>query len=273
MEKNLLVRCGSRLTGISVTLMFLGLICSNVTLANSSKELTIRENSASERGESDRLAQSQLPEYVCQQGLEQTNLSPPTANYKSSITCGRGTPVTLKIDVYKANVNVPTRLIYVGSNSFTCKANPCVSPNYSRTIDQTQFLYVDVTANVRGATTGVVYSDPRSYGGVTRPYNRRGEMYPQIQPSRSDMEKVPFPATPYDRIMTITNAQRADFRKRAENLYNSEGWTIPPAPYQAHHIKPILQGGNNETYNAVLLGATTHSLFTRWWTGFDYPLW
>jgi hypothetical protein len=87
------------------------------------------------------------------------------------------------------------------------------------------------------------------------------------------MSIIPFPAPPYDRIMTITNAQRTDFRKRALDLYESNRWTVPPDPYHAHHMKPIAQGGNNETFNAVLLGASTHGLFTRWWTGFDYPIW
>jgi hypothetical protein len=59
----------------------------------------------------ERVAQSNLPEYVCQLGVEQTNLSPPNANYKSSIICGRGTPIRLNLNVYKANVNFPNEFI------------------------------------------------------------------------------------------------------------------------------------------------------------------
>ena len=215
-----------------------------------------------------RIAQNPLPEYICQVGVEQTNSSPPNANYKSSITCGRGIPVRLNLNVYKANVNFPKEFIYIGSNTFNCSTNPCVSPNYSRNIDVTQILYVSASADIRGATTGVVFLDQRR-ASIVRPYNNNGVMYPQIQPTRTDYPTVPFPSPPFARCCD----DRQTFRSDVESLYRARGWSFPPSPYQAHHIKPLAWGGNNDTSNGVLLGETTHGLYTRWWTAFSNRNW
>jgi hypothetical protein len=250
--------------GVSALTASLSLSISNV-LASTSQGLELPVSLSSLNG---RLAQVPLPEYVCQVGVEQTNLSPPNANYKSSVTCGRGTPVRLNLNVYKANVNFSNELIYIGSNTFSCNSNPCVSPNYSRNIDVTQIFYVSASADIRGATTGVVYLEQRR-ASIVRPYNNRGEMYPQIQPTRTDYPTVPFPLAPFAKCCDAS----ASFRSDVQSLYTSKGWSFPSNPYEAHHIKPIAWGGNNNTSNGVLLGSTTHGLFTRWWTAFSSRNW
>lgn len=215
-----------------------------------------------------KISQNTTPPYICSIATEQTNPTPPTASWRSSVTCLPGIPTQVRTDVYYANVNFPTTFTYVGSNTFSCGTSSyCSSPTYSRPINRTQALFTSAQIMVRG-TDGVVYSDPRTTQ-VIRPYNDKGVMYPQIKPTRLDMSIVPFYGPPYSVIAT----RNTTFARDLTAYYNSQGWTIPPNG-QAHHIKPLNWGGdNNYIPNGVYLGDTTHTLFSNWWLQFSNLNW
>lgn len=215
------------------------------------------------------ISQGPLPEYLCDTGAEITNPASPLVNWRSSITCLRGTPSRIEMFVYYANVNFPGSYTYVGKNTFTCGGGTyCVTPNYSRTLSRTQMFHVVARIYVKGATTGIIYQDPRQ-PSVIRAFNNRGVMYPEIKPTRTDMARVPYYGPPYSVIATRNNTFASDLR----GYYSSKGWTIPPSP-EAHHIKPLSWGGdNNYIVNGVFLGPATHRLFTDWWLQFSNLNW
>jgi hypothetical protein len=211
---------------------------------------------------------SQTPTYAykCPITIEQTNTAPPTANYRASISCTVGTPVSFVLSLYNANVNFPGNRRYIGPNNFTCPlASSCTTPTYSRVIDRTQHLIVFAGANIRGIN-GVIYTD-NSAGYTWRTYNDRGVGYPLIRPTRTDMAVVPFPAPPYS---YIENAPRpSGFSDRLERIYMANQWVVPPLP-EAHHIKPLSWSGSDDPQtNGVFLGSATHLLFTNWWRNFS----
>jgi hypothetical protein len=216
-----------------------------------------------------RISQNNLPPYFCSISSEQTNLTPPTVNWRSSASCARGIPTRLSTDVYYANVNFPYTYYYVGSNTFNCGVSSfCASPSYGRTIDRTQLFFITTQLTVKG-TDGKTYTEPNRTQ-TTRPFNDRGVMYPQIKPTRLDMDLVPFYGPPYAVIAIRNTTFSSDLR----NFYNSQNWTIPSDTPEGHHIKPLSWGGdNNYIQNGVFLGSTTHSLFTNWWLQFSNLNW
>lgn len=215
------------------------------------------------------ISQSQRPEYICDTGAEITNAAPPNVNWRSSITCLRGTPSRIEMFIYYANVNFPKDYIYVGKNTFNCSGSSyCTTPTYSRPLDRTQMFHVVARVYVKGAETGVIFQDFRQ-PSVIRAFNDKGVMYPEIKPTRTDMPRVPYYGPPYSVIATRNNTFASDLR----TYYNSQGWTIPPSP-EAHHIKPLSWGGdNNQRLNGVFLGPATHRLFTNWWLQFNNRYW
>jgi hypothetical protein len=210
------------------------------------------------------------PTYDCKISSEQTNSSPPTMNYRSSLTCSVGKPVSFVLTLRNSNVNFPDTQKYIGPNNFSCPpaSLSCSTPNYSRVIDKTQHLWIYSGVNILGSN-GLVYTVPN--GTMTiRTYNNRGSAYPLIKPTRSDMSVVPFPVDP----PYVDSVPRDDgFRTRLEQLYGTNNWVIP-SDSQAHHIKPLAWGGSNDVQtNGVFLGTATHNLFTSWWANFSNLNW
>jgi hypothetical protein len=207
-------------------------------------------------------------EYNCQISVEQANTAPPTVNYRASLSCTAGIPVSFVLSLYNANVNFPENRRYIGPNNFTCPlTSSCSTPTYSRVIDRTQHLIVSAGVNIRGID-GLIYT-VSSAGYTWRTYNNKGVGYPLIKPTRTDMAVVPFPGPPFvDHI-----PRDADFRAGLTQIYTANRWTIP-TDAQAHHIKPIAwEGSNDPQTNGVFLGPATHTLFTTWWASFSNLSW
>lgn len=213
------------------------------------------------------LSQASTPDYICRISSVQTNPAPPDVNYRATLSCSEGIPKSLTVRLYHANVNAPDQYYLLTTKNYTCSSNPCSTITYVSTVEKTKLLIVRVTGSVIGRT-GTIYSPPKE-ARSRRPYNDNGVMYPQIRPTRTDMPKVPFPARPYVRCCVRSPSFRSDLI----SYYQSSGWTIPPYA-EAHHIKPLAWGGNNDyQYNGVLLGLNTHQLFTSWWAGFSNISW
>lgn len=225
------------------------------------------EQEAPDQEQSILLSQATSPDYVCSISVLQTNPAPPDVNYRGSLRCTLGRPSSITVRLYHANVNAPTDFYLLTTKNHTCRSNPCTTITYVNTVEKTKLLRVRVTGIVIGKT-GTPYK-PSKDANTTRPYNDNGRMYPQITPTRKDLPKVPFPPGPYVRCCIRSKSFRSDLIY----YYQSSGWKIPPFA-EAHHIKPIAWGGNNDyQYNGVFLGRNTHQLFTSWWAGFSNRSW
>jgi hypothetical protein len=197
------------------------------------------------------VSQLTAPAYVCNISVQQSNATPPTANYVASLTCSVGVPGGLVLSVYNSNVNFPTERRYIGINRHDCSltASSCTTPTYTRNIDRTQHLWVYTAVNIVGID-GRIYQRT-DISPTLRTYNDKGSGYPLIKPTRGDMATVPFPDPPYvERVPRAPN-----FPDELRKIYIAKNWTIPSEDPQAHHIKPLAWGGGNDpSTNGVFLG-------------------
>lgn len=270
----LFVKMNTSLALVAISLASMSYFYSSPVEAKSSYVNSSQPNhSSSTRDSSGNLSQLNLPVYLCDFGVEQTNPLPPNAVWGGSIACVTGSPVSMTIEVYYANVNFPNTYFYVGTNKHYCNLGSyCSTPKYSRPISRTQILYINAYVNLRGYD-GVLYTD-KTRPQATRAYNNVGVMYPQIKPTRLDMPIVPFTVPPY----TPQVLRDSKFSENLTAYYQSKKWTIPPRESPratpAHHIKPLLWGGSNDFLgNGVFLGEATHNKFTSWWGNFSNLSW
>jgi hypothetical protein len=237
---------------------------SDVVKPSESKVISIHNQPSS-------ISQLVTSAYDCSVAADQQNATPPTVSYRATLTCRVGKPVSMVLNLYNSNVNFPQTLRTIGPNRHTCSLTSlsCTTPTYTRTINRTQHLWVYVGVNILG-TDGVTYSDAVSDPSV-RTYNDRGSGYPLIRPTRGDMAVVRFPVDPpyVERV-----PRGSGFLEGLRQIYIRNNWTIPPAPVDAHHIKPLAWGGSDDPQtNGVFLGRTTHQLFTTWWASFSNLNW
>lgn len=97
--------------------------------------------------------------YHCNLAADQTNATPPTANYRANLSCSVGKPLGIVFSIYNSNVNFPSTKIYLGPNNYTCPAGStsCTTPTYARTVTRTQYLRVYVGVNILGSD-GITYT-------------------------------------------------------------------------------------------------------------------
>lgn len=234
----------------------------------------------------DEKSQAKTPIIKCKARHSQEIVTSQQIQYQGRISCDVGIPQSIKLFVYKSNVNYPSKWYLVETKEFNCPPQPfCQTPYYVLTMNQTKFLRIK--GYFSGITTeGNIKSVEKNAPDIV--YNDRGEPYPEYKVSTKLFLQgyVPFPklasGKSYDRCdddpsrNTPPACKRKDIKRPLIDYYTNV-LTIPlPGPInkiEGHHVKPLRWGGGNSITNGVLLPENVHDVFSRWWTGFSSRKW
>jgi hypothetical protein len=221
---------------------------------------------------SNKPGQISTQDHICQITVWQDPSTAPAVTYGAYVICPLGTPSNIQLMLERSNVNTPYNYLLSSKapthNCFTGAI--CLTPTYKHTVSGTKHLHATAIATIIG-TYGEVVGTPKVR--VTWHYNDKGAAYPRIRPPQPwRFEMVPFPdGPPWDRYLFKRDK---DFPLKLEAEYTKNGWTMPTGQgVQAHHIKPLSHGGNNDLSNGVFLDRQQHQPFTTWWRSFNARMW
>ena len=215
-----------------------------------------------------------------------------TNEFSAEVACPIGVIRELVITIYEGNVGNDSvyiadpdqnsasvnlsgysRLTPAGFGEKGCGSHPTCSHRVEWDILRTAIVKAVVTIRV----TGIDELPYTIVGHHKVAFNDNGNPYPVVEVYDRygpGLTAVPFPLPdffPNNSSELGTPALRRQFREDLIDFYTVNGWTIPVSvdggSIEAHHVKPLSFGGDNEMSNGVLLPNQLHQRFTAWWGG------